>query len=260
MEEILQTLETIDAKMERLQATFHNGKMIQNGISLCLLGPPNVGKSSLMNAFLGKERAIVTEIAGTTRDLLEEDLRLGRLHFRLIDTAGIRETEEIIEKEGIRRSEKAMEKADLVLFLLDASRPLSNEDRALLQKIPKEKTIIVWNKIDIGSIDETISSIGISAKERTGLDRLQQAIEALIWKNGPPVKDEIIITQLRHYQALANGIGHLKSVIAGLKSEISAEFTTSDMRACLNELGTILGLNVSEEILSAIFSKFCLGK
>lgn len=259
-ENILFQIETICEEMEKLCNTFHEGRAVHEGLSLCLLGSPNVGKSSLMNTLLGKERAIVTEIAGTTRDLLEEDLRFIDLHFRLIDTAGIRETDEVIEKEGIRRSQKAMKDADLVLLLLDASRPLEANDRSLLESAPKEKTLIIWNKIDLGPIDPNVSTIGISAKEGIGLENLRQAIHQFFWKKGPPPKDEVLISTLRHHQALIRGIEHARAVIQGLKNSVSAEFPAADMRSCLNELGTIIGMNVTEEVLSAIFSKFCLGK
>ena len=263
MEELISDLEKITFEMRQLQATFHEGKTIHQGLSLCLLGSPNVGKSSLMNALLGKERAIVTEIAGTTRDLLEDELRLSGLHFRLIDTAGIRETEEIVEKEGIRRSKGAMQEADLILLLLDASRPLTDGDRELLNIVPKEKTILVWNKIDLRKPLEAIdwhSTIHISAKERVGLDHLRAAIDQTIWKKGPPSKEEIVITQERHFQALSNALLACESVIAGLQQGLSPEFISSDLRHALNELGMIIGTNVSEDILTSIFSKFCLGK
>jgi tRNA modification GTPase len=260
MEEILAALEGICLRLKKLQATFHDGKALHDGFSLCLLGSPNVGKSSLMNALLGKERAIVTEIPGTTRDLLEEDLQLGSLHFKLIDTAGIRDTEEVIEKEGIRRSQIAMKQADLVLLLLDASRPLNKQDHELLQAAPKEKTLVVWNKIDIGRPTLQIDSVQISARKKMGLDELKKAIDRIIWKEGPPSKEEVLITKLRHHQALNNALASCQAVVDGLKSGISAEFVASDMRAALNELGTIIGTNVTEDILTAIFSKFCLGK
>lgn len=260
MDQIVETLETICRRMEKLKATFHDGKILHEGLSLCLLGSPNVGKSSLMNALLGKDRAIVTEIPGTTRDLLEEDLRLGELHFKLIDTAGVRKTEEIVEQEGIRRTQGAMQEADLILLVLDASRPLSEQDRELLQRAPKEKTIAIWNKVDLAKPDEAIVAIPISAKKKLGLDDLKEAIHRLIWQNGPPSKEEVLITNLRHYQAIGNAIENCKRVIQGLKTGISAEFVAADMRAALNELGTIIGTNVAEDILSAIFSKFCLGK
>ncbi len=249
--------------MKRLEETFQEGKTIHEGLTLCLLGSPNVGKSSLMNALLGKERAIVTEIAGTTRDLLEDDLRLCGLHFRLVDTAGIRETEEIVEKEGIRRSKAAMQQADLLLLLLDASRPLSPSDHELLAVAPKAKTILVWNKIDIAPPSAPIeweNVVHISAKEKQGLDTLREAIDRVVWKKGPPSKEEIVITQHRHYEALKNAITSCEQVIAGLRQGLSPELICSDLRNALNELGMIIGSNVNEEILSAIFSKFCLGK
>jgi len=263
MDELCTGLEAIGLRMQRLQATFHNGKMLHQGISLCLLGSPNVGKSSLMNALLGFDRAIVTPIAGTTRDLLEEDLTLGDLHFRLVDTAGIRVTEEIIEQEGIRRSQKAMEEADLVLLLLDATRALSEHDHHLLRSVPRAKTILVWNKIDVREPVDSLAwepSVQISAKERLGLNDLQRAIETVIWKQGPPSKEEVVITRQRHFAALSNAIASILAVVSGLKQNVSAEFVASDLRNALHELGTIIGTNVTEDILSAIFSKFCLGK
>ena len=260
MDELISNLEAVLSRMEKLQSSFDEGKALHEGISLCLVGSPNVGKSSLMNALLGKDRAIVTEIAGTTRDLLEEDFRLGGLHFRLIDTAGLRDAEEIVEKEGIRRSHLAMKEADLILLLLDSSRPLSAPERKLLESAPKEKTLVVWNKTDLGKPQEKIEGVPISAKEKTGLDELKNAIEKLIWKRGPPSKEEIVLTHSRHFEALTQAIKSCKAVVEGLKKGVSAEFTASDMRNCLNELATIVGTNVSEDILSAIFSKFCLGK
>jgi len=259
-DELIAILRGTNAKMENLAETFHEGKMLHEGLSLCLLGTPNVGKSSLMNALLGKERAIVTEIAGTTRDVLEEDLRLSGLHFRLVDTAGVRETTELVEQEGIRRTKQAMTEADLILLLLDASRPLEKEDRDLLDTVPKERTIVVWNKIDLNRPKENIDGVLISARERTGLDQLRAAIDRFIWRSGPPSKDEVVITKLRHKQALQQAILSLQLVIEGLERRISAEFVASDMRNALNELGTIIGTNVTEDILTSIFSQFCLGK
>ncbi len=259
MNEVVDHLRTIQVQMEDLLATFQEGKIIHHGISLCLAGPPNAGKSSLMNALLGKERAIVTAIAGTTRDLLEEDLRLGDLHFRIIDTAGVRETEEVIEQEGIRRTKEAMQQADLILLVLDASQPLCAEARDLLSSSPPQKTLVVWNKKDLLA-DAASDKLHISAKTGDGIATLKEAIYALIWKKGPPSKEEVVITSARHYQSLAQAIAALQALIDGLLTGISPEFVSLEMRKVLSELGTIIGADVTEDILSAIFSKFCIGK
>jgi tRNA modification GTPase len=264
IDEVVAALTEIKQQMVQLAATFHDGKIVSSGIALCLVGPPNVGKSSLMNALLGKERAIVTDIPGTTRDLLEEEMKLGNLHFRLIDTAGIRETQEIVEKEGIRRSKEAMQQADLILLVLDAACGICPEATALIASAPKEKTLLIWNKIDLPHAlpaPADFSHIAqVSAKEGSGLEELRQQIDRIIWRKGPPAKDEIVITSLRHNQALTNAIDALQTLIDGLKTGVSPEFVSSDMRKVLSELGTIIGTNITEDILSAIFSKFCIGK
>lgn len=260
-EEMIGRLHSLCEEMKLLQATFHEGKTIHQGLKLCLLGSPNVGKSSLMNALLGTSRAIVTDIPGTTRDLIEEDLKLGQLHFKLIDTAGIRHTLEPIEQEGILRSKQAMEQADLILLVLDASAPLSPGDLELIETSPKEKTILVWNKMDIAPTDrKELPSIEISAKKRWGLEELKKAIDQKIWKKGAPSKEELVITHLRHFQALSEAILFCEKAIDGLQKDLSAEFIVADVRAALNHLGVIIGQNVTEEILSSIFSQFCLGK
>lgn len=265
MEEICTDLEAIITEMKTLASTFHNGKILHEGISLCLIGSPNVGKSSLMNALLEKDRAIVSHVPGTTRDILEDHLRLNGLNIRLMDTAGIRTTEEMIELEGIRRSKVAMEQADLILFIMDASQPLNDEDKCLASQIPADKTILIWNKIDLPHTSPLPSlhffhSTAISAKEKYGLDDLRKKIDEVIWKNGPPSKEEVIITNIRHKEALFNGIDACSRVKEGLQQSISPEFLTLDMRQSLSELGKIIGTNVGEDILSAIFSTFCIGK
>lgn len=264
MDEMCDDLEAICQMMEKLVSTFHNGKILHDGLSLCLVGCPNVGKSSLMNALLDRDRAIVSPIPGTTRDVLEDHLRLNGLHFKVSDTAGIRETEEDIEQEGIRRSKQALQQADLVLLVLDAHRGLSIEDQQLLALVPTNKTIVIWNKVDLPhpqlpSLDFPFV-VQLSAKKRAGLEELHQAIDGLIWQEGPPSKEEILITNIRHKEALAAAIESARRVQDGLRQGVSPEFLTMDMRQTLLELGKVLGVNIGEDILSAIFSKFCIGK
>jgi tRNA modification GTPase len=264
MEELCQDLESHCQDMEKLYLTFHEGRILHEGISLCLVGSPNVGKSSLMNALLERERAIVSHIPGTTRDVLEDHIRLNGLNFKLIDTAGIRDTTEIIEQEGIRRTKEAMSSADLTLFVLDAHKGLDHFDRMVLKEIDPRKSIAIWNKIDLTHND--LPDLGIahtvflSAKFGKGIDALKKEIDAVIWKKGPPSREEVVITNVRHKEALEKAIESCRKVIEGLKNGVSAEFVSFDMRQCLNELGKIIGTNVTEDILSAIFSKFCVGK
>lgn len=257
-DEVIDSLQATLQKMRHLESTFHEGKKIQEGITLCLAGSPNAGKSSLMNALLGHERAIVTPIPGTTRDTLEAEMRLGGLHFQLLDTAGIRETSEIVEQEGIRRSKLAMQQADLILLMVDAS----NFSDDLFSSCAPEKTLLIWNKIDL---PHTIASapfphqVRISAKTGTGIAELKKTIEELVWK-GTISKEEIVLTQARHKEALSDAAKALQTLIDGLKTEISPEFLAADMRNCLKDLGTIIGMDITEDILSAIFAKFCVGK
>ena len=264
MEEIISKLEEISNQMQLLAETFHDGKILHDGISMCLIGCPNVGKSSLMNALLDKDRAIVTPIPGTTRDILEDHLRLNGLNFRLIDTAGIRENAEIIEQEGIRRSKEAMSKADLILLVLDAHRGINEEDKRLLELVPEDRTIVIWNKTDLphngSSALDFPHIVSLSAKTKSGIEMLHRLIDQVIWKKGPPSKDEILITNVRHKEALSQAIDACGRVVQGLSMGVSPEFISIDMRHSLLELGKIIGRDISEDILSAIFSKFCIGK
>lgn len=264
MEEICGQLSDISAVMQRLVDTFHDGRIVQEGISLCLIGCPNAGKSSLMNALLDKDRAIVSPMPGTTRDVLEGQIRLNGLNLHLMDTAGIRHSEEVVEQEGIRRSKEAMTQADLILLVLDATKPLDEEERWLMGQVSPKKTIAIWNKTDLPH--QKLPAINfphvvqISAKEKTGLEALRSQIDSVIWTHGPPARDEILITNLRHKEALVQAIKACQAVIQGLKDGTSPEFLSLDMRHCLQELGKVIGTNITEDILSAIFSKFCIGK
>ncbi len=261
MEEILEKLREVSDAILELTDTFHDGKILHDGLSLCLIGAPNVGKSSLMNALLDKERAIVSAIPGTTRDLLEDRMRLSGLNFKVLDTAGIRETTEEIEKEGIRRSRKAMQEADLILLVLDLQE-MSLPD--FIEEAPKEKTVVVWNKSDLVQKEPLSLDFPhvcrISALKKQGLKELKNEIEKVIWKHGPPSKEEVVVTNIRHKEALQESYQALQRLLEGLKSGVSPEFLALEMRTALFALGKILGTNVSEDILSSIFSTFCIGK
>ena len=263
-EEMLLGLSKTLNQMKLLSDTFHDGKILKGGISLCLVGLPNAGKSSLLNALLKKDRAIVTEIEGTTRDILEEDLMLDGLHFRLIDTAGIRDTDEIIEKEGIKRSQNAYKQADLILFVIDRQKGFCEQTLALSKELPKDKTIFVYNKSDCENLKDITTNhtyeVSISAITHSGLDKLKEAIFSLLWKSGSPPTQEVIITNSRHHSALLNAIENIEKVIEGLTQDLSPEFICIDIKEALKELGSISGTNITEDILSAIFSKFCVGK
>jgi len=247
-----------------LAATFYDGQRLREGINLCLAGTPNVGKSSLLNRLVQKERAIVTPLPGTTRDLLEEQLLLAGVHVHLTDTAGIRTTEETIEKEGIRRSREAIEKSDLILLVLDCSRPLADAERALIEEVKSKKTLALWNKCDLAHGELPAlpfpQTLKISAQTGVGIEALKEAIFATVWKESPPSKEEVLITKIRHKEALEGAITSLQAVRKGLLEGLSPEFLMVEMRHSLAELGQILGLAVNENILDEIFLRFCIGK
>ncbi len=261
-EEMLCKLQSACSKIAQLIASYEEGAKLKTAISLSIVGSPNVGKSSLLNALAGYERAIVTATAGTTRDLVEEEISFRGLSFRLIDSAGVRETCDLIEQEGIKRSLAAASNADLVLFVLDASRAISEGERELLDRIGKGRCLLVFNKIDL--IKEPLvvgeGAVALSAKEKIGLEELKDAIERTIWQKGALNKEEIILTEERHRDGLQRSLSSLKRALALLESSGSAELVAYETRASLLELGYILGTDVTEEVLSQIFSKFCIGK
>ena len=260
-ERVILDLEQIVCDLEALIQSFDQGRVLREGVSIACVGSPNVGKSSLMNALIGKERVIVSPIPGTTRDSVEESIVVNGITIRLIDTAGIRATDEVIEEEGIRRSWKAIEEADIVLYVLDSTREETAVHNELL---PKEKTIACWNKIDCQAPPMVSLPfehvVALSARERKGLDELKKTICDIVWKQGASIQHEIVITSLRHKSALVKAMAFCNAVINGLKRGISAEFVSYDCRAALEELGTIIGTNVNEDILTAVFSSFCIGK
>ncbi|MEZ5315302.1 MAG: tRNA uridine-5-carboxymethylaminomethyl(34) synthesis GTPase MnmE [Chlamydiales bacterium] len=263
-EELLVNLQDLAKEIQCLIKTFHDGKKLQRGVSVGIIGAPNAGKSSLMNALLEEDRAIVTSIPGTTRDLLCEEITMSGFLFHLIDTAGIRKTEETVEKEGIRRSREVLHESELVLLVIDGSTHLEEEDYELLSSVSNEKTIIVWNKSDLPRKGSHLMNfpyqVEISAKHHVGLDQLKEQINRLIWNKGTIAKNEILITKTRHQEALKEASQALELVIQGLNQGLSPEFLSIDIRTALKGLGRIIGTNISEDLLSSIFSQFCIGK
>ncbi len=261
-EELLDKLTICLQDMKNLSNTFDDGKIIKEGLKLCIIGTPNVGKSSLMNAFLKKDRAIVTEISGTTRDILQEDLKLNDMHYQLIDTAGIRKTNCIIEQEGIKRSKIQANEADIILLVLDASRELNEDDKKLLDEINEKKSIVIWNKIDLSKPKQKVTFSNqclISSKENIGFENLYKLIENLTFKSKVS-NEEIIITQKRHKIALDEAIENLTEAIKNLKNDVSCEFISIDLKSALKALSKIIGSDITEDILSSIFANFCIGK
>ncbi|MGD2170172.1 MAG: tRNA uridine-5-carboxymethylaminomethyl(34) synthesis GTPase MnmE [Chlamydiota bacterium] len=255
---ILNRLQKTKEKMVYLSNTFDEGKKLSEGVKICIAGPPNAGKSTLMNFLLQKERAIVSDIAGTTRDTIEEQVHLEGMQLNLIDTAGIRETDEVIEKIGIEKTKQAMQEADFTIYMAEANNIPESD---ILNLLDPQKTLLVINKIDI-SHPRSINFphyVEISLKNQWGIESFKEKLKHLLTVNKID-KEEIVLTKLRHKNALDKSIEFLDKVYAGLKNNISAEFVTFDMRETLYSLSQIIGVDVTEEILTSIFSKFCLGK
>jgi len=255
-EQFLSELENLENEMHSLLSTFDDGKKLCTELKLCLVGAPNVGKSSLLNALADFERAIVTDTPGTTRDVIEETVQFAGFTFKLIDTAGIRTTDDHIEREGIKRSHLAAEQADLILHVIDATNPNP------LQSLPKNKTVTVWNKIDLPHQEpaDFPGLIMISAKTLSGLTELKEAIKNILFENGPPEKGEIILTQKRHYEALKKSCTLLCKARNDLEENTSAEIISIDLKEALSSLSSIIGMDVTESILDSVFSNFCVGK
>lgn len=263
--EINTTLQLLRNEIEHLINTFERGKIAHQGASLGLVGRPNVGKSSLMNLLLNHERAIVSAVPGTTRDLIEDDLHLNGMHFKLKDSAGIRDNPDPIEEQGILRAKALFHQADLLLMVLSAEEGVTPEDLQILEQLPQEKTIVIWNKVDLvpGPALPDVApffTVRMSVKHALGVEALAQAVDQVLWRGHESSADELMITQIRHFEGLRDAHTAISAVVDGLSEQRSPEFLTSDLRASIRALNRIIGGDLTEDLLSTIFSKFCLGK
>ena len=274
-------------EMNQMLLTFQNGKILKEGIKTVILGKPNAGKSSLLNKLLGEERAIVTEIAGTTRDVLEQYINLDGIGMNIIDTAGIRDTEDIVEKIGVDKAMKQAEDADLLLYVVDSSKPLDQDDFSIMKLMTEKRSIILMNKSDL---DEVVSCedmkkqmqdmsnnnyekndtnnnegnnqiiIQTSMKDDTGLDILIDSIKKLFINGKIEYNNEANITNIRHKEALADAFESLKLVKQSLADEMPEDFLSIDLMNAYTSLGKIIGEEVEDDLVNEIFSKFCMGK
>lgn len=267
-EELLEKMRGIAAEVERLLKSSESGRMLKEGIKTVILGKPNAGKSSLLNVLLGEERAIVTEIAGTTRDVLEEQLQLGEVSLQLLDTAGIRSTEDVVEQIGVERARKQAEDADLILYVADSSRVLDESDEEILKLLEGKKALVLLNKSDL---DPMITPqimrertghpvLVISAKEGAGIQELEEKIRSLFFRGEVDFNDEVLITNLRQKQALMDASKSLSMVIESIENGMPEDFFTIDLKDAYTSLGFIIGEEIGDDLANEIFGKFCMGK
>ncbi|ETP71413.1 tRNA modification GTPase TrmE [Lachnospiraceae bacterium JC7] len=258
----------IISEVEYLIASSDDGKRLKEGIRTVILGKPNAGKSSLLNILVGSERAIVTDIAGTTRDTLEEHINLKGVSLTIVDTAGIRETDDTVEKIGVERALGAADNADLIIYVVDSSIPLEDSDYKIISKIQDRNAIVLLNKSDLNQVIvqselETLTHkavIPISAKNNYGIDKLETEITSMFFSSKINFNDQVVITNLRHKNCLINANNALHEVINSIKLDMPEDFFTIDLMHAYEELGYILGEEVSEDLINEIFSKFCMGK
>ena len=267
-DELNEKLKNIKIKLEKLEKSFDNGKLIKEGIKTAIIGRPNAGKSSLLNAILKEDRAIVTEFEGTTRDTIEEFVNINGIPLKLIYTAGIRKTENEVEKIGIEKSIKYAKDADLVILIIDGSKDLTNEDIEILGIVNPKKTIIILNKIDLEQkIDENTQEISrfeniikISALKKEGINDLYEKISNLFNLNQINVDNDIVITNERHKNQIRKAIQNLEKAIQSLNVNMPIDIVAISLKDVLSDLGEITGEEASEEIINEIFARFCLGK
>lgn len=267
-QELLEVVEKESKEISELLKTADDGRMIQEGIKTVILGKPNAGKSSLLNYLVGEDRAIVTEIAGTTRDILEEYISLNGITLRVIDTAGIRDTEDVVEKIGVGKARQMAEDADLILYVVDSSMPLDENDQEIIELLKGRKSITIYNKTDLPPVvdmeflkEKTASPvIPVSAVEETGIGQLEDEIRRMFFQGELSFNDEVYITNARHKAALEEALESLKLVKNSIEMGMAEDFFSIDLMNAYESLGRIVGESVGEDLVNEIFSKFCVGK
>ena len=261
-------LKDVEQEIHHLIATAEDGRMMREGIKTVILGKPNAGKSSVLNVLMGKERAIVTEIEGTTRDTLEEYISIQGIPLNIVDTAGIRNTDDVVERIGIDKSFEAMGQADLILYIVDASVPLDKNDLQIMRAIRDKQVIILQNKSDLESVvtrEELFSHmdkplIDISAKERTGFEEFYKLLKDMFFHGSLSYNDEVYITNMRHKEALMEALSSVEMVRQSIADGMPEDFYSIDLMAAYERLGYIIGEAVEDDLVDTIFREFCMGK
>lgn len=265
---LLSVVLNLEEELNALVRSSGSGRVVSEGIRTVILGKPNAGKSSLMNALVGEDRAIVTDIAGTTRDILEEHISLQGISLNVVDTAGIRSTEDVVEKIGVSRAMDAAEHADLIIYVVDSSRPLDENDHQIMELIRNRKAVVLLNKSDLVPVvfPEEIQKesghrvISVSAKEETGIGELEEEIKKLFYGGEIDFNDQILITNVRHAQALKDALESIKMVESSIRDGMPEDFYSIDLMSAYEKLGLIIGESVEDDLVNEIFSKFCMGK
>lgn len=256
------------SKIKKMIDTFDNGRIMKEGIKTVILGKPNAGKSSLLNRMLGEERAIVTDIEGTTRDTLEENINLNGLSLKIIDTAGIRNTDDKVEQIGVNKAKEIAEGADLIIYVVDGSKDIDENDKEILEIIKNKKVIVLLNKtdidrvVDIEQLNEIPKEdiIEFSAKAGLGMDELEEKIKDIFYSGEITFNDQVYITNARHKEALENSYNSLLKVKESVDAGMPEDFYSIDLMDAYEQLGLIIGESVEDDLVNEIFSKFCMGK
>lgn len=269
-EELREKTEIFISEISEMVKLSQNGRIKKDGIRTVILGKPNAGKSSLLNMLSGHESAIVTDIAGTTRDTIEESVMIGNMQLNLMDTAGIRETDDKVEKIGVDRAEKNAESADLILFVVDSSIPLDENDKRIMDLIKNKNTLIILNKSDLDTVtDENeikkisgsdIPVIMLSAKNNEGMDELQSNLLSMFGDPDKKINDEVVVTNLRHLEELEQTKVSLEHVMESIDNGMEEDFFSIDLMSAYQHLGFIIGKEIDDDLVNEIFSKFCMGK